>query len=321
MYSANYIVGFANAEDTMQALGFGFLFTLIFFIVNVVSILHRQSAEARNGQMFLAFGTALYLVGWIMQAIPEQWQSLVLVSWALAFTGGAVIVYLYTTARAPFFVYAATSVSLLGVATALELSGPALTIAFVAEITLLIAVARHLFQKVEITNYLSLLFVAPIVLSFEDLTASVWQSSVLHSEFFATLTLMAGLVYAAAVMRMQESRTENPDRTFEILVLSVVGVYAVVLVWLVSHALLIDTLAVAFALFVYAVSGVVGYLAGVARDNVALKTAGGILIGLVVGRLLLIEVWQMETALRIVTFFVIGVLFMSTAFLRRAHHQ
>jgi hypothetical protein len=44
---------------------------------------------------------------------------------------------------------------------------------------------------------------------------------------------------------------------------------------------------------------------------------GGVLIGVVVGRLLLVEVWDMALAGRIVTFFIIGTLLMSTAFIGR----
>jgi hypothetical protein len=51
------------------------------------------------------------------------------------------------------------------------------------------------------------------------------------------------------------------------------------------------------------------------------RTIGGILLGGVVGRLLLVDIWQMALAGKIITFFVIGTLLISTAFIGKGKKQ
>jgi uncharacterized membrane protein len=66
---------------------------------------------------------------------------------------------------------------------------------------------------------------------------------------------------------------------------------------------------------IYTIIGIISYLYGLAIGKRVLQLYGGTLIGFVVGRLLLVDVWRMELAGRIVTFFLIGALLVSTAFL------
>ena len=97
------------------------------------------------------------------------------------------------------------------------------------------------------------------------------------------------------------------------------SLYAYVLLWLSLHAALPanpDT-AVMIALFVYTAIGIAAYLRGIASARKGLQVYGGMMLGFVVMRLLVVDVWQMELTGRIITFFLIGSLLMSTAFLSR----
>ena len=69
------------------------------------------------------------------------------------------------------------------------------------------------------------------------------------------------------------------------------------------------------ALSIYTVIGIAAYLEGFKFESRALRIYGGALLLCVVGRLLVVDVWQMELTGRIITFFLIGTLLMSTAFL------
>jgi uncharacterized membrane protein len=69
------------------------------------------------------------------------------------------------------------------------------------------------------------------------------------------------------------------------------------------------------ALVVYTLIGIITYFNGRARGSKGLVTYGGILLGLVVARLLFVDVWNMELTGRIITFFLIGALLIGTAFL------
>ena len=69
------------------------------------------------------------------------------------------------------------------------------------------------------------------------------------------------------------------------------------------------------SLAIYTVIGIICYLCGLARGMNILRLYGGTLIGFVVIRLLLVDVWIMDIAGRTATFFLIGALLISTAFL------
>ena len=71
------------------------------------------------------------------------------------------------------------------------------------------------------------------------------------------------------------------------------------------------------SLVIYTVVGLAAYFYGLTKGKRELRLYGGALVGFVVGRLLLTDVWRMELGARIVTFFLIGALLVSTAFLGR----
>ena len=71
------------------------------------------------------------------------------------------------------------------------------------------------------------------------------------------------------------------------------------------------------SLVIYTLIGLIAYFFGMKHGWRTLRFYGGILLGFVVGRMILIEVWNMELTGRIITFFIIGTLLVSTAFLGR----
>jgi uncharacterized membrane protein len=66
---------------------------------------------------------------------------------------------------------------------------------------------------------------------------------------------------------------------------------------------------------VYTIVGIISYIYGFSNQKRVLKIYGGLIVGFVVLRLLLIDIWKMELTGRIITFFLIGALLISTAFL------
>ena len=94
--------------------------------------------------------------------------------------------------------------------------------------------------------------------------------------------------------------------------------YTFVWVWLALHALLPDApdQATTVALIFYTIVGVVAYVRGTLNNHRPVILYGGTIVGLVILRLLLVDVWSMDLVGRIVTFITLGVVLMSTAFLR-----
>jgi uncharacterized membrane protein len=297
---------------------FAYGFAVLFYIANTAGLLRLKDDEAQI-DIVTALGNALLLIFWVYVAVPEEWQSLIVSAWTVAFITGAFMLLKITGRYQPFYVYALVGAGYIAVATAMELSGPALTIAYTLEsafVSILTFVVRgdvRLAQKVSVT------LIGPVILTIPSIVSQKWNTGVFHDDFFvlATLALVflgLGLVYRYNARSLGDVDTRNAN-----IALMVVGsLYTSVLAWLVLHAVFLnDDTAVMLALALYTVVGIGVYLEGVAKDYSVLRTYGGIILGGVVVRLLLVDVWNMQLTGRIVTFFLIGSLLMSTAFLSR----
>ena len=138
--------------DSMNETGiwFGFLFTAIFFVANLVGLIANKGGENKKSHLFTAVGTGIYVILWILGGVADEWQSLVLVLWMLVFSVGGFILYRALDKLTPFYIYGGTSIILLAAATAVELSGPVLTIAYTLEILALVVLAAKLFPQTKV---------------------------------------------------------------------------------------------------------------------------------------------------------------------------
>lgn len=309
-------------EDVLIALVWSFGFTALFFTCSLLSLSNRLESLIYSGQLVLAGGTGLYVTLWIAAAAPEVWQAALYSMWMVVFSFGAFVLYQKTHDPFPFYIYSGVSLILLGAATAALLEGPLLTVAYIIEVLVLVMVASKLPVARGVAERASYLYILPIILSIEHLTARSWlETNFLHEDFFVLLLLTFALGLSALVLwRTKRIDVEMSESTPGILV-AIAGLYTLVLVWLVTHSLLPDDGAVLVSLVLYTIGGIALYVQGVSGGSRFVKTIGAILIGFVVARLLLIDVWDMDLAGRIVTFFVVGVLLMSTAFMRKFNQK
>ncbi len=305
-----------QAESTLVLL-WVFMFVAIFFIANIISILRVQGEALSEAHLFTAFGTAFFLVLWVFTVAPKDMQSLLFVFWMLVFSFGAYIAYKATSNRIPFYVYGATSLALLASATAAELDGPLLVIAFTFETAIIVFCAEFLRLKENAVSSLCLLFIVPFILSLKSIISPAWKQGVLHGDFFV-LTIFAFSLLIVGLFMYEQSAAlgRKGGETAKALMLGA-SFYGLMLIWLVLHAVLFADMATMLALIVYTIIGVTLYKIGSDQGSDEIRTIGGILIGFVAGRLLLVEVWQMGLAGRIITFLAIGVLLISTAFMKK----
>ncbi len=320
VYGASYMGSnwFSTGNDV--ALLFAFVFTALFFATNVMSILYERQGVASSATMFTAFGTSAYLIAWIASSVAAEWQSLLYVAWMLVFSLGAFAVYRGTANRVPFYIYGATSLALLGAATAAELDGAMLTIAYTIEVGAIVALSR-MFVPIALSRNLGWLFTIPALMSLPSFVSPLWQTGVLHNDFFVLLILMCALWVTGAYVFENAPADDEETRGVGI-AFGVVGTfYALSLVWLILHALLDTDVAVMLSLVIYTILGLLLHVAGTNTDQKNLRLGGWVLLGFVVARLLFVDVWQMELAGRIITFFVIGALLISTAFMGKKRTQ
>ncbi|MBT4277956.1 DUF2339 domain-containing protein [Candidatus Falkowbacteria bacterium] len=316
VYSFPYLMG--GVENVMIALFFVLLYTLLYYAVSLATIISTK--ESTKSDLIVIGASGLLLLVWINDLVSDEWKSLVTVGIALFFVLGAFIVFKTTKLKEPMYVYSGISVIMLAAATAFELSGNALTIAYTIEVGIISYLTAYLSKDYRSAQAVSLLFAVPIMLSIESLTARVWQSSVLHSDFFVLLILSIALLFLGIyfyIKRKSEELSRKPELNITIVLFTLCGFYALAIVWLSLHAILTYNFATMISLAIYTIVGIYFYIAGKLRDITAYRITGEILFGLVTIRLLFVEVWGMNITGKIFTFFLIGALFISTAFMRK----
>jgi len=311
VYSLPIIAEVAASQETLVLL-FAFAFAMIFFITNTLSIIQAKAEAALRAQIFTALGTGAFLTLWIVTVMSEHLQSLAFVSWMVIFSIGTFLVYEKTTNRIPFFIYGAVTVGFLFAATAAELSGEVLTLAFTVEVAAIILIAQRLFAP-KIAEKLVYLLALPIVLSLESIDSRAWNDSILHADFVALVTIGGALGAIGITFLFAEVVTDTARRIAKVLLGLSLG-YLLMLIWLVLHAILPADVATTSALIIYTVLGLGIFFYGQIHNTRTLQIVGGVILGGVVTRLLLIDVWQMDLVGRIITFFAVGTLLISTAF-------
>jgi uncharacterized membrane protein len=313
VYGMPFLTGVLGETEKDIALLFAFIFSAIFFVANTVSIVRDRAREVHGAHLLTAGTTGIYLVSWIYAAATPTYQSLLFAAWTIVFAVGAFLVYKATANRAPFYIYAAVSIGLLGFATATELDGAVLTIAFAIEAAAIVVLALKLIGKEEVVAALSWVFLIPGILSLEHIASATWQTGVAHPDAAALFILTLALAYVGASLRLVGTKTYiNFAAAYGI----VSCVYAMIIMWLGFHALFPQDMATTLALFTYTVIGFSLFIYGRLRAEKFYLTFGAVVLGCVVLRLVFVDVWQMELVGRIITFFAIGTLLISTAFIR-----
>jgi uncharacterized membrane protein len=318
LYSAPLLMKLQSA-DLSTLLLFSYAFAAIFYISHTSGIL-RLKKDAVFTDMITAVFNAMFLVSWIYIAADPQWQSLIISVWALVFVIGAFVVFRASGRREAVMLYSAIAVGYIAAATAIQLHGAVLVIAFIFEAAAVSLTLYILSRNIASAQRASLLLLVPGLLSLPSITASEWNTTIFNEHFFVLAIFALTLFGLGGMFRADARASTIPEVRKGNAWLFILGsAYAYVLLWLALHAAMPqspDTATMA-ALIVYTIAGIATYLYGIEKESRVMRLYGGILLALVVGRLLIVDVWQMELTGRIITFCLIGTLLMSTAFLGR----
>lgn len=311
-YDVEYFFG-QQQVWILMAMFFG-----LFFLANLFTLVKSQKAAVTD--VIIAGGNGALLLIWIANYVPEESASLVLSGVTLLMVGASALL-LKKEIRAPLFVYSALGLVFMGAATAFELDGSALTIAFSLEALAAVALSSYVLGSPKATRLVSIVQSIPVLMSLQHLDSWYWRDSagLLNEHFFVLLVATFSLA-ATAVLLMQLKDDENFPwaRIIQTVFASLFGIS---LLWLSLHQVIEDAnIARGVALVVYTLVGVGLMYFGTKMLKTSLRIGGGLLLGGVVLRLLFVEVWEMPLTGRIVTFVAIGVLLISTAFFEKKLH-
>jgi hypothetical protein len=319
MYSVPRLA-LGNISTIAPLLPFAYIFAAIFLIANIVRILKTSRAATKElmPDLLVAMANGALLIAWILQAAPEVWQSLMLSGWMVVFIGASFMVFRVTGRREPFYAYAAVGIGMLGAATSAELGGAALTIAYTVEAALVALLTMAITRDRDAAERVSWLFVIPIVLSVQSLWWWSWGSAVIGTDFFVLL-LLGLFLTGIGIFFMKSYKVSGSEASGGSKALTVVGsIYLYALIWNALHVAFPGRgdIATGTSLVIFTVIGLITYFSGSTQGK-GLRYYGGALLAFVVGRLLVVDIWQMDLAGRIVVFFLVGTLLITTAFIGR----
>ena len=132
--------------------------------------------------------------------------------------------------------------------------------------------------------------------------------------------MIMGAVFALLGLFYQTNQSEADEETVKghQIAFIIASFYAFATFWLSAHSLFADKdTAVFISLLFFTITGLTCYFSGLFYRTSVLKGYGTALLVLVVARLILVDVWNMELTLRVITFVVLGIMFMSTAFISK----
>lgn len=196
------------------------------------------------------------------------------------------------------------------------LNGEALIAAYTLLAIVIIATTHIVHNTLKTTVRLSWLLIIPATLSTSTIFSQQWQRGEILP-LVSTLGLLAATCFGLsfAFKAIADSALDETERLITNTLTIVGSVYLYTIIWRVFHVVLPVDIATMSSLIIYTVVGLTTNIYGQLHQRPTLRVYGGILLGLVVARLLMIDIWQMDIPGRIVTFFLIGTLLMSTAFL------
>ncbi len=317
--SLAFVAFYSLGEGISENILILFAFAVLYFTTNVSAII--KSGKSNTADIITAVGLSVLLVIWIFFGIADAWQSLATVAWAVIFVLASFAVFKRTKNKDLVYIYSGVAIAMLGIATAMELSGAVLVLAYIYEITALVLVSALVTGNIKKAMALSMLFFIPIVLSLNSFYSSLWQNGILHKDFFVLLSLAVVLLGLGMFLFSRRKDVQGFDTGADkknVVMVIAGALYGLALLWLSLHALYEREVATTIALVAYTFIGITMYIKGKMGDIKALHISGGILLGLVVVRLLFVEAWRLDMSGRIVVFLLIGALLVSTAFIGKS---
>jgi len=318
-YSLPYLGDFYYRAYLDDVLLFVFGFTALYFLVSMLSMVRKT--VLKYSDILTAVLTGLFLLQWVVVAGAEEWQALYLVMWTLVFGFGAFSVVRFGANVRFFYAYAGVGALLLAAAMAVQLEGPALTIALLFESLLILFFGYEVERKVTALPLLALPTIVPLLLSLGSMNQHMWGKSIMQEHSLVlVLVILSGLGVATHFRHLYLNASE--EKRSKLMLFSNLGgivssVYGICYIWLASHALLADDNATILSLLIYIGIGSQLYLSGRKESVKWKRVIGATLIGLTSMYLILVAGVMLGVFGRVVAFMLIGIALVAVAWHER----
>lgn len=326
LYSLPYIFapqgnyGNIYSANAPIILNFAYMFAMIYLLSGMFAVM-KKGVEDTGNEIGLAVLNGFFLFMWIHNVAGKEWQTLIFSAWAIVFAIGSFIAFRFSSKLHPFYAYGSVAVAFIAAATSAQLHGEALTLVFSIEVLMLVVTVLLLTKSVGAASSTLLLFFAPILLSFTSMTRYLVAKELFTKDFFVLLILSLSLIVAGRLIGSVEKENPTREGSSQVWPSAVIlgTVYLWFIIWCFLHISLPDApdMATFITLVIYTIAGLWAYFVGLYSTDTARRVYGAVLLIFVVARLLLVDVWAMALSGRVITFFAIGILLMSTAFLTK----
>lgn len=289
-----------------------FSFTVLFYAVSLVT--HVRVKSPSTADYVVSLGNAFVMTLWIQRMEAGELQSLITTAAAFTFFIGAYL--LFKAAAKPLVVleYTAVALTLLAVAATFELDGPVLSITY----SLLVCVGVFFTQA--ITNHIRYSIAAGLLL-LPVLFHSFSYQFISQSDYTYLITWWTLTLETTALgyyFYQQGTKQSNEEIKLGAAVYLIAGLAVGLLSTWHTVAMVMNQskAAVAVSLVVYTILGLFLYIYGKVNSKKKTMYSGAVVLSIVVFRLLFVEIWNMVLFQRVIVFSLIGLLLMSTAFIK-----
>lgn len=303
-------------------LGFTTFFFLLFVLPWIVGILRDDPKweKVLPEGIYIVITTCISTLAII---IIDDFFPFLLRSKSLAVLGGISLLALYFLSKRAQFSHAQKIlIWILAVftglcflfATTFAFEGLSQQVMLFAEVWLAVLFVCFILKAPVAAQWVAWGFIFPIAFSLN--TFLVEQLEIESANFW--ILILAAVSTASSAWVLRKSKIYQ-DFSVSPVLFSIASIYLIVIIWHVCHDMIASKeTATGMALIIYTFIGVITFIFG---KNNQIKKSGLVLIGLVILRLFLVEVWEMSVLKRIATFLSIGVLLLLTTFIEQKQNK
>ena len=302
-------------DDFFYLKFFAVTFSSLYFFTILTSVVSRNVTVS---DLLAAAAHGFFTIGWINGIVLPEYKSLITLLATVFYLGATYLVFIRTQVKNVLYLYTAISVFLLTLAAVFEFQGPVLVIALSVQAAVLPMVALALLNE-EIAGYLLAYFILPSLFSVQSLFSNNWNLGLFQNDFYALSAVTLAYLSTGLYFYSRFRQKEHPLHRAAVFVTIAGAYYGLFLLWKINQVFFVpDYIARMVSLLIYSMVGLYIYVKGELEKRRILYRFGLSVLILVVWRLLIFEVWSMEISFRIITFFLIGLMFIGSVILRKS---
>ncbi len=273
-----------------------------------------KTKKIQLGDLFAAGLVVFWTVGIGFEYFPRELLGSILAGATLLAILVSYGAYAMGAPKSIVYVQGAMSAALLGSALVAEFDEDLLAILLSLEVLGIMVLIRYLFKDKKALASSALLMVLPgFIALVQGFEYPINGDTLFPLEFFSLLVVSGVFAANAWMLNQLESRKAALAQLIAGNALFFFLIWDFALSFFDSR-----NTAKGLALTIFTLIGVALFYLGLKKDQAVTKIYGMVVMSLVALRLVFVEVWDMSLIGRVVTFVIIGVLFMLTAFINKS---